>query len=420
MRRPPPLLVLALIAFFAMSAFGMTLPTLAYLAQDFGATDFQVGLLAACYHACQLLLAPVWGGASDRVGRKPMLLLGLAGFSAAFLLSSFAGSLAQLFGAQLLAGAFGSATLPSVRASVADVTSHENRARGMGLIGASIGLGFVFGPGLAFGLIHSQADLVGESLIALHRMPFRVAGGLAAAVPLLLLLLALPAGARSGAARAANPVAVFGALGRALRGPLRNVYVAALVGTLAFSSLEAALPLFVKVRFAHEAFLPASYLAKAFVVMGLVGVVVQGGIVARLIAAIGEARTAAFGLATTAVGLAIVPFFTSANALLFALATLAVGMGLLRPSVVTLISRRAVSGQGESVGALDGFESLGRAMGKPVGGGLHEVASPLPFGVAAVLATVAIVPLAVGGWLAARAPAPPERDGTPAGESETV
>lgn len=386
-----------------MTAFGMTLPTLAYLAQDFGASDTQVGLLAACYHALQLLLAPVWGAASDRIGRRPILLMGLCGFAVAFFLSSIAGSLWSLFAAQLLAGAFGSATLPGVRASVGDVTSMEKRGRGMGLIGASIGLGFVFGPGLAFGLIQSrQAELAGESLIALHRFPFQVAGIVAAAVPVLLLLLALPAPVAQPAGTRERPLAVFGALGRALRGPVRDVYLAALGGTLAFSMLEAALPLYVKWRFANEAFLPASYLAKAFVAMGLVGVVVQGGIVARLIAGLGEARTAAFGLAVAAIGLGIVPFFSSADALLIALSTLAVGMGLLRPSIATLVSRRAVSGQGEAVGVLDGFESFGRAAGKPFGGALHEFASPAPFGAAALLAGVAVIPLAIGGWLAAR------------------
>ena len=390
-----------------MTAFGMTLPTLAYLAQDFGASDVQVGLLAACYHAMQLLLAPVWGSASDRIGRRPILLVGLLGYAAAFFLSSFAGSLGALFAAQLLAGAIGSATLPGVRASVGDITSIENRGRGMGLIGAAIGLGFVFGPGLAFGLIHSrQGDLAGASLVELHRLPFRVAAGVALAVPLLLLLLSLPAPVISG--ERARGLAVFGALGRALRGPVRDVYLAALGGTLAFSMLEAALPLYVKARFAHEAFLPASYLAKAFVAMGVVGVIVQGGLVARLIGSLGEARTAAFGLAVAAVGLGIVPFFSSPDALLVALSTLAVGMGLLRPSIATLVSRRAVAGQGEAVGVLDGFESLGRATGKPFGGALHEFSSPAPFGAAAVLAAIAILPLAIGGWLATRRPAASE------------
>ena len=404
MRRPAPLLLLAAIAFLAMSAFGMTLPTLAYLAQDFGASDTQVGLLAACYHALQLLMAPVWGAASDRIGRKPILALGLAGFAAAFFLSSLAGSLATLFGAQLIAGAFGSATLPGVRASVADVTTTERRARGMGLVGASIGLGFVFGPGLAFGLIHSQsAELAGESLVALHRMPFRVAAGLAAFVPLLLLALSLPAPRIEEGRR---PSAVWGALRRAAAGPVRGIYFAALGGTLAFSMLEAALPLYVKERFVHEAILPASYLAKAFVAMGIVGVIVQGGVVARLIAGLGEAKTAAFGLAITAFGLGTLPFFTSPDALIFALGTLAAGMGLLRPSVATMVSRRAVAGQGEAVGALDGFESFGRALGKPIGGAMHEAAPPLPFGVAAIFAGLAILPLALGGWLRARPTAP--------------
>ena len=395
-----PLLLLALTALAAMTAFGLTLPTMAFLAQDFGASDFQVGLLPACYFGLQFFFAPVWGAASDRIGRKPLLAMGLFGFAASFAISGFlASSLWALYGAMLLAGLLGSATLPAIRAAVADVTSDAARGRGMGLIGACIGLGFVFGPGLAFGLIHGLGG--GEqqapaAMIGLHQLPFRMAAGVALAATLLLVpFLPLPRPVRAaGSAPARRHPGGFAALATALRGPLTRVYLAALLSTFALAALEASLPLFVRFRFEAAGVLPASWLARAFVVMGITGVVVQGGLVSRLIAGMGEVRTAAVGLLFAAIGYGSVPLFSHPDLVLVPLVILAVGTGLVRPSIATLISRRsAAAGQGGAIGSLDSFESFGRATGNPTGGALHGMAPFAPFAAAAFVALAALIPL---------------------------
>lgn len=377
-----------------MTAFGLTLPTLAYLAQDLGASDAQVGLLPACYFGMQFFFAPTWGALSDRVGRRPLLLVGMIGFAMSFAISGFlATALPILFVAMLVAGILGSATLPAVRAAVADVTTHANRARGMGLVGACIGLGFVFGPGMAFGLMHG---LAGEGVpdaaatLALHRIPFRAAAGVAIVTALIALpLLKLPK-----PVIAEERVSGVRALLAAMRGPLTPVYLTALFATFALAALEASLPLFVKGQFRHEGLVPASYLAKAFVTMGITGVIVQGIVVSRLIGGLGERRTALAGLLLAGIGFGSVPLFTSPDLLLMPLVLLATGMGLVRPSIATLVSRRsAVAGQGGAIGSLDSFESLGRATGNPTGGALHAVTPFAPFVMASAVAFGAIIPL---------------------------
>ncbi len=406
-----PLLLLALLAFGAMTAFGLTLPTLAYLAQDLGASDVQVGFLPACYFGMQFFFAPTWGALSDRVGRRPLLLLGMLGFAMSFAISGFfATALPILFTAMLIAGILGSATLPAVRAAVADVTTHANRARGMGMVGACIGLGFVFGPGTAFGLMHGLAgDGIPDAAatLALHRIPFRAAMVVAlvtAAATLPFLRLPAPIAAE---VRVSGVRALLGAL----RGPLTPVYLTALLATFALAALEASLPLFVKSQFRHEALVPASYLAKAFVTMGITGVIVQGGIVSRLIGGMGERRTALAGLVLAAIGFGSVPLFSSPDLLLAPLVLLATGMGLIRPSIATLVSRRSASaGQGGAIGSLDSFESLGRATGNPTGGALHALTPFAPFMMASAVAFCAIIPLLALGVAPASSPADlPER-----------
>ncbi|GAG43576.1 unnamed protein product, partial [marine sediment metagenome] len=125
--------------------FGIVLPVLPLWAEDFGASPLQIGLLTAVYSLMQFLAAPLWGRASDRVGRRPVILVALAGSAVAALLVGFAWSLAALFVARILQGAAG-ASYVAAQAYVADVTTTKDRARGMGLIGAAFGVGFVLGP----------------------------------------------------------------------------------------------------------------------------------------------------------------------------------------------------------------------------------------------------------------------------------
>jgi len=159
-----PLVILFVTVFLDLLGFGLVIPFMAYTVESFGASATMVGLLASSYSLAQLVCAPLWGRISDRVGRRPILLLGLLGSSAGYLLFGVAGSLAVLFCGRILAGVAG-ATIPTAQAYIADVTTQENRAKGMGLIGAAFGLGFVVGPALG-GLLAPLGPQLGAWLSA--------------------------------------------------------------------------------------------------------------------------------------------------------------------------------------------------------------------------------------------------------------
>ncbi|MFQ5629470.1 MAG: MFS transporter [bacterium] len=142
-----PLTIIFITIFIDLVGFGMIIPVLPIYAESFGATGVEIGLLAASFSLMQFLFMPVWGRLSDRVGRKPILLLSLICTGIAFILFGLANSLVILFLARILAGVF-TANISTAQAYIADVTTPEDRAKGMGLIGAAFGLGFIFGPPL--------------------------------------------------------------------------------------------------------------------------------------------------------------------------------------------------------------------------------------------------------------------------------
>ena len=148
-----------------MLGFGIIIPNLAYYAKDTGATTTEIAILMSIYSGMHLLFAPIWGRLSDMHGRKPAILLGLLGNAAALVGFGLAKDYIWLLVARSAAGIASAAVLPSVMAYVADVTTAEARGRGMGLMGAAMGLGFVLGPAIG-------------GIMGSHDMPFFVAGGL--------------------------------------------------------------------------------------------------------------------------------------------------------------------------------------------------------------------------------------------------
>ncbi len=144
------LTILFLTMFLVMLSLGVIPPHLAYYAEELAASAAQIGFLISVYSAMKLFFAPVWGRLSDRYGRKPAILIGLVGNAGALVLFGAVESLSWLFVARGLSGVFSAAILPTVMAYVADVTTEEDRGKGMGLMGAAIGLGFIAGPGIGW------------------------------------------------------------------------------------------------------------------------------------------------------------------------------------------------------------------------------------------------------------------------------
>src|SRR3989339_1323244 len=141
-------LILLITMFLVMVGFGIIFPVLPFFSIELGATPFQIGMLMASYSLMQFIFAPFWGGLSDKYGRRPIILIGLFGFSITFILFGMATNLFMLFASRIAGGILSSACLPTVLAYVADVTNEEDRGAGMGMVGAAMGLGIIVGPAI--------------------------------------------------------------------------------------------------------------------------------------------------------------------------------------------------------------------------------------------------------------------------------
>lgn len=363
--------------------FGIILPLLPFYATDLGASAFQVGLLVTAYSVVQLVMAPLWGRLSDRVGRKPILLFGLLGSAAAYLIFARADSLAMLFASRIVGG-IGGSTIPVAQAYIADVTPPAKRAGNMGLIGAAFGLGFVIGPALG-GILSTVS--------------YPAAGYVAAALCLantLITAFRLPESReRRVAGRATPRFDLPDAFRQAADSKqIRAVLFAYLFLTMAFSALQPTLSLLASERFAMDG-RQAGYL---FALLGLVSVVVQGGLVRRFVPRVGERRLLRLSAFPFAAGLALAGSTESVPLLLAALTLIGIGYGGAIPSALGLLSRSAdparqgaVLGLGQSVG------SAARVVGPTLAGALFDIRIALTYLVAAGLVMVALaVSTAIG------------------------
>ena len=389
--------------------FGILIPQLGVYGVKFGASPLTVGLLVAVYSLMQLIFAPVLGRLSDRYGRRPVLLVSLAGSLAGYVLFAFAGSLPLLFLSRIVDGISGG-NISTAQAYVADVTTPEKRARGMGLIGAAFGLGFTLGPAVG-GLLGAWGGNLAIGLFA---------AGLSG-LNLLLGLWLLPE-SRTGASAPA-PSRSMRAAPDVLRLPIVGLcLVLFLLFTLAFAQMEGTFSVFLLSRFlatgpvplegglftlnatADEALLSEASLRTGylFVLVGVVSALIQGGLWRRISRRFatrapggsGESRVAVLGFGFTALGLALLPVAPSYGWLFGVMALLAIGSALVSPVLSALVSLHAPQDRmGGTLGVYQSFGSLGRILGPALGGLLFTRAGPLVcYGAAAAL-------LCVGGVL---------------------
>jgi DHA1 family tetracycline resistance protein-like MFS transporter len=345
--------------------FGIVMPTLPYWAREFGASGATLGLLITGYAAAQFVFAPIWGRLSDRIGRRPVLLATVAGTALALFGLAVAPSLAWLFAARVLAGAF-AANVGVASAYIADVTPPEERTRWMGLLGASFGIGFVLGPAIGGALAPFG-----------YQVPLFAAAGLAAAnlVHAVVALREPPgriAAAVDGAARAG-----------ALKNPLvRQLCIANFAFSIGVTQLETIFGLFMIDRFHYGLREFAWILAGMAVLMGGI----QGGGMKALSARFGERALVVGGSAILALGFATVPPAPTVGALLLPLALCALGRALLQPSLMSLVSIAAGADQrGSVMGAFQASASLARVVGPIVAGVLYDWSLGAPFFLAAAL-----------------------------------
>lgn len=354
--------------------FGLVIPLMPYYAESFSASPLQVTLLASIYSLAQFFFAPLWGQASDRWGRRPTLVLSV--LMTGVMLAGFASSSAlwMLFLFRGLHGVF-TANIAIAQACMADLTTPETRARGMGLIGAAFGIGFTFGPALGGGL--SQLGLA---------VPIWVAAGLSF-LNFLLAWRFLPETRRPDSAatrRSIDPTALL----RALRHPGVGLCIAlTFVYIFAFAGMETTFTLFAK----HQHGLGALEVGLMLGVVGIVGAAVQGGLIHRLVRRFGEVVLLPPALVVVAVGVAAIAYAPLTAPMLAVFVVLACGQGVASPALQSLVSRGVgAEEQGEILGSNQSMSALARAFGPACGGWLYEHSSPeAPFLVAGALLVVA-------------------------------
>jgi MFS transporter, DHA1 family, tetracycline resistance protein len=377
LRRPSPLVFIFITVFVDMLGYGMILPLLPFYVQQQHGGAAIVGYLSAFYAALQLVSGPVLGALSDRVGRKPILLLCLFGTALAYALFGLANSLLLLFLAALLDGLTGN-NLTTAYAYVADITSSENRSRGMGIIGAGFGLGVMAGPALG-GLLSSFGLAV----------PALVAGGIAllnVLYGLILLPESLPPERRTVHQASFNAFSQFAALLQV--GPIRAFLFAIFFLNLAFSGLQTNFPLFSHVRFGWDARSNGFF----FAFVGVIAVFTQGFLYLRLQPLIKEKRLTLLGLALLAFGMAGMAAAFQSWMLFPFVGLAALGSGLTTPSLSGLVSAQTPpTAQGRLMGGQQVLFSLTTMIG-PIMAGLvfEKIAAPAPYYLGSLLALVAL------------------------------
>ena len=376
--------VLFLIVFVDLVGFGIVIPLLPFYAEHFGAGPERVTLVMATYSLAQFVAAPLWGRLSDRVGRRPVLILSLAGAILSYLLLASATTLWMIFLARALAG-FTAGNIAAAQAFVADRTPPEKRARGMGMIGAAFGLGFILGPAIGGVLAgHDPTDID-------FAAPAYAAAGLSALALLGTLFLL-----REDRARDLNG---FAPIRRSRLDAARDVLsrrsLALLVGlgflmVSVFAGMETIFALWSSRTFGWG---PAQngYL---FAYLGIIGAILQGLAIGRLTERHGEARLLAVGSFLFAFGLAGVALATSIPTLVVATTLISVGFAMASPSLASLISQSAGEHeQGAVLGVYQSAASLARVFG-PIGAGVAFAGlgkeAPFFFGAAIMVVVVTL------------------------------
>lgn len=368
--------------------FGMVVPFLPRMARELGATDFEASLVSSGYSLMQLVFVPIWGRLSDRVGRKPVLLWSIF---ATFLFMGalgFATSLWMLLAARMVAG-IATANLSVVQACVADVTKPEERAKGMGLLGAAFGVGFILGP--FFGGHLASLGWLGRESTG----PAFASAGLALlnlVMALTLLPETLPPEKRGAPSAERASVLRPGSYLRAVRASRIGLPVALnLVFIASFAGLEFTFGLFALDAFA----MTAREVGNVFGVMGVVGAVIQGGLIRRLAPRLGEVKLLRLGLVLLSVGFLLLsrtPGWGLAGLYAVTL-VLATGHSVAVPSLSSYVSRRApATEQGATLGLLQSSGSLGRLVGPLTAGALYgHVSHVAPYVLSSVGMAVAAV-----------------------------
>jgi MFS transporter, DHA1 family, tetracycline resistance protein len=349
------LVVVFTIVFIDLVGFGIVLPLMPAYAVTAHISPAQIGVLITSFSLLQLLVSPLWGSLSDRIGRRPVLLIGLVGSTASYVLFAFAHDFWTLLASRVIAGSMG-ATVGVAQAYVADITPPERRAQSLGILGAAFALGFILGPafgGVLYSYSHSAAGIGAATLCGVNA---------------LAALVWLPETPQHLSRLPKGRMAV-----RTIAAPL----VATFLLISAFAVIHVSLPLIAQ----QELGLTPRRMGMLFAFTGVISAIVQGGLVGRIAPRVGEARLAGIGALLMAVGLGLIPGARHVGHLYLAMAVLSMGSAASNPAILSWISRLTASSlQGSALGVAQTAQNLGRIVGPLVAGTLYQtVGHSAPF-----------------------------------------
>jgi len=359
-----PLVILLIIQFLVMVGFGIVIPILPFFVTKLGGGALSLGIFMSSYSIMQFFFAPVWGKLSDRIGRRPVILIGLTGYGLTFLMFGMVNNLYLLIGLRALSGMVSSATIPTAMAYLTDITEGTERSKGMGMIGAAMGLGMIFGPAIGGWLGHYSFSL-----------PFFVAGGLALLLlPFTLAFLPESLKKQTVVIRSKRPLLTL----EVSKDPLFVLFAFNFVLNFTMSMFEST---FALLAAAKVGFGPRD-MGITFAILGIFAVIVQGGLIGPLVKKFGEAKLVKTGALFCAAGLILI--ITSAdykNIIFLVMSTVVfmVGNSLMVPTSSSLVTKQSFVGQGASLGLFASFASLGRIIGPVTGGVLFGLSMNLPY-----------------------------------------
>jgi multidrug resistance protein len=344
---------LMFVIFMVFVGFGVIIPIVPEVIRATGASTVNLGILMASYSIASFITAPFWGKLSDIKGRRPILLWGLLGFSASFFLFSVAeNSLTLMYTSRIIGGLFAGAVIPCAFAYASDSTDEENRTKAMGLLGMSIGLGFIFGPALG-GVLSSFGLFV----------PFVISGILSLIMTAFSFFTLKESLRKESAAKVQT--SRWHDFTSDFQGAMKYLYVLSFLATF-------------------------TTIGWMFMASGLTQALIQGGVLQRFKKG-NEKKLMAIGLLVSAIGFTSILLSSSAvNATLF-LCIFTAGNALIRPCVLSLITMRTKVGYGSASGLTASMDSLGRIFGPLLGAFAFKLNMTLPFIIGAVVTLAALL-----------------------------
>jgi multidrug resistance protein len=368
-------LTIMLMVMLMFIGFGIVIPVLPHVVtEEIQASDIHVQIMLAVYSLASFLVSPLWGALSERIGRKPVLMIGMAGFSLSFLVFALAvywnqanivsddASLILMYVSRTLSGLFSGATIAVAMAYMADITSDEERTKGMGLIGMSIGMGFIFGPGIG-GLL---------AFDDFYSLPFFVSAGLSLFTMVLAWSWLQESLTAERRAAEQQQRALQSSRWSAFQGSVKYLFILAFLATFALAGLEGTLQLFQIEKIG----VTPTQMGAMFFFSGLVGALMQGWFIQRYIKKGDETRYMIIGFLLSAVSFVLLLFSHNVFDAAIYLCLFGIGNSLIRPCVTSLITQKSNVGYGVSTGLSASFDSLGRIIGPLFAGALFGLSFP--------------------------------------------